>query len=234
MAGVRWRLAAALLTSPLGLLGCAPTPATRGPDSSVQASGTALSADRAGLHGTLVDPPIPPPAQVLRDTAGRPFSVSAESRRRLTMLFFGYTNCPDVCPSTMADLASARRLLPDDLRSQVTVVFVTEDPTRDTPAALRRWLDRLDPNFVGLRGGNRASTAMLEQLYSPETTRNPNPKDPVDDGGSGRHDDRDSYGVDHSGVVYGFTPQGETVLYTGGTTPAQYAADLTLLLAGSR
>lgn len=188
----------------------------------------------ADLRGTLVDPPLPPPAQVLSDTAGQPFSVAAESRRQLTVLFFGYTHCPDVCPTTVADLASARRLLPGELRSRVTVAFVTEDPRRDTPSALRAWLDRLDPAFVGLIGGNRASTAMLKQLYLPETTRNPHPKEPVEHGDSRTHDDHDSYGVDHSGIVYAFSPQGQTVLYTGGTTPAQYAADFTHLLRGTR
>lgn len=185
------------------------------------------------LNGTVVDPPLPRPGQELRDTRGRPFSLDDRPAAELTVLFFGYTHCPDVCPTTMADLAAARSRLPEKLRDDVTVVFVSEDPERDTPRTLRTWLDGFDPSFVGLRGGNKKTAAMLEELYLPETVRVESPEDPVDhphDGGD--HHDHGDYGVDHAGVVYAFGPGDATVIYSGGTTPSEYAADFTTLLGG--
>lgn len=225
---VRSKASAALTMTVVLLAGCGLTPSLKAAEEPI----AALSS----LHGTVVEPPIPPPQQVLPDTTGRPFSVADEARRRVTLLFFGYTHCPDVCPSTMADLAAARRLLPSEIRAEVTVAFVTEDADRDTPAVLRSWLDRLDPAVVGLIGGNSASKRMLGQLYLPETGKNPTPEQPVthsDDRGTAQAHRRNhgSYGVDHSGVVYAFTPKGRTVLYSGGTTADQYAADLGVLIS---
>lgn len=186
---------------------------------------------RSGLHGTPVDPPLPRPTQRLRDTSGDPFSMATRPKDELTVLFFGYTHCPDVCPTTMADLAGARNRVPAAVRDRVTVVFVTEDPGRDRPRPLRRWLDGFDPSFVGLAGGNRATKAMLEQLYLPETQRVADPEDPIEhpDHG-GPHHRHGEYGIDHAGVVYAFGPGDSTVVYSGGTTPAEYAADFTTLL----
>lgn len=75
---------------------------------------------------------MPRPALVLTDTEGRPYDLRAHNGG-VTALFFGYTQCPDICPTTMADLATARRELSASQREKVTVVFVTEDPENDTP-----------------------------------------------------------------------------------------------------
>jgi protein SCO1/2 len=185
------------------------------------------------LNGTVVDPPLPRPEQELRDTHGRRFSLDHRPADELTVLFFGYTHCPDVCPTTMADLAAARGQLPKPLQEDVTVVFVSEDPERDTPRTLRTWLDGFDPSFVGLRGGNRKTEAMLKDLYLPKTVRVEDPEDPVqhpDDGGD--HHEHGDYGVEHAGVVYAFAPGDVTVIYSGGTTPSEYAADFRKLLGG--
>ena len=189
---------------------------------------------RSLFHGTTLDPPLPRPTQILRDTSGRTFSIADRPDDELTVLFFGYTHCPDLCPTTMADLASARGQLPASQRGRVTVVFVTEDPERDTPGPLRRWLDGFDPAFVGLSGGNTATQAMLKQLYLPQTRRLPHPEDPIehpDDGGP--HHDHDTYGVEHSGVVYAFGPGDSTLIYSGGTKPAEYAADFSRLITSN-
>lgn len=147
------------------------------------------------------------------------------------MVFFGYTHCPDVCPTTMADLGAAYRQLETGVRDDVTVVFVTEDPARDTPRVLRRWLDRYDDDFVGLIGGPKRTTSVLEQLHLPKSTINRNPQTPVEhppghehDRGHGGHGG--DYGVDHSGTVYLFGPDDQALIYTGGTTVDQYAEDL--------
>lgn len=92
------------------------------------------------------------PATRLTDTDGHPFSLAGSTDHRLTLVFFGYTHCPDECPTTMATLASAMLQLDAADRADVQVVFVTTDPARDTGPVIRHWLDRFDPSFVGLTG----------------------------------------------------------------------------------
>jgi protein SCO1/2 len=182
-----------------------------------------------GFHGTLVEPPPPRPALHLEDTTGKRFDLRERPADEVTVLFFGYTHCPDVCPTTMADLAQARHLLPERARERVQVVFVSEDPKRDSPAVVRRWLDGFDSDFIGLIGGTPQTRRVLDELHLPRSERNPSPSPNVihpDDG----HDHPGGYGVDHAGVVYAFGPA-ETLLYTGGTTPREYAEDLARLLA---
>lgn len=149
----------------------------------------------------------------------------------MTVLFFGYTHCPDFCPTTAADLAAARRQLPTDLREHVTVVFVTEDPDRDTPHALRRWLGRFDPSFVGLIGGNPTSAAMINELYSSATARVADPEKPIRHPVSThQHQEHGHYGIEHSSIVYVFAPQGRSLIYSGGATSLDYASDFATLL----
>ena len=92
------------------------------------------------------------PDTMLTDTDGKPFSLAASTDKRLTLIFFGYTHCPDECPTTMATLASAMLQLDEADRGDVQVVFVTTDPARDTGPVIRHWLDRFDPSFVGVTG----------------------------------------------------------------------------------
>jgi protein SCO1 len=92
------------------------------------------------------------PDTMLTDTDGNPFSLAASTDKRLTLVFFGYTHCPDECPTTMATLASAMLQLDQADRDNVQVVFVTTDPARDTGPVIRHWLDRFDPSFVGVTG----------------------------------------------------------------------------------
>ncbi|MGH7505111.1 MAG: SCO family protein, partial [Longimicrobiales bacterium] len=111
--------------------------------------------DRAretGFHGVVLDAPQPRPDFTLRDTGGQPFRFRAETAGTLTLLFFGYTNCPDVCPVHLANLSAVLDRFAYDVRSRVRVVFVTTDPARDSPDKLRAWLDNFDPSFVGLTG----------------------------------------------------------------------------------
>jgi protein SCO1/2 len=92
------------------------------------------------------------PDTMLTDTDGKAFSLAASTDKRLTLIFFGYTHCPDECPATMATLASAMLQLDKADRDNVQVVFVTTDPARDTGPVIRHWLDRFDPSFVGVTG----------------------------------------------------------------------------------
>ena len=100
--------------------------------------------------------PYQRPAFTLTDTSGATYDFTAETGGRPTLLFFGYTNCPDVCPTTMADVAVALRGIEPATAEQVQVVFVTTDPATDTPEVLGEYLDRFDADlptqFIGLTG----------------------------------------------------------------------------------
>ncbi|WP_122817257.1 SCO family protein [Nocardioides pantholopis] len=104
------------------------------------------------LSGSRVDPPFEVAATPLTDTDGEQVSLAEDLDKRLTLVFFGYTQCPDVCPATMATISSALTRLDDAEREQVGMVFVSTDPSRDTAPVLRRYLDRFDPTFTGLTG----------------------------------------------------------------------------------
>jgi protein SCO1/2 len=103
-----------------------------------------------------LQPAQPRPEFTLTDTSGRRYDFAARTGGRPTFLFFGYTDCPDVCPTTMADVAAALRGTPAGVRRAVQVVFVTTDPHHDTGPVLARWLRRFDTDlptrFVGLTG----------------------------------------------------------------------------------
>ena len=96
--------------------------------------------------------PVEMPDLELTDQDGQPFDLRARTRGRVTLLYFGYLNCPDACPIHMAVLGSTFEQLPSDVRSEIDVIFVTTDPARDGPADLRDFLARFDPAFVGLTG----------------------------------------------------------------------------------
>lgn len=126
------------------------------------------SAASTGLRGAPVSPPTTlSPAErgeVFRSSAGGTTTLATLQRGRLMLLYFGYTNCPDICPTTMADLGQALHQLPPQAQAHTQVVFVTSDPARDTPAVLKRWLANFDTGlplpFVGLS----AATAQIDAL----------------------------------------------------------------------
>jgi protein SCO1/2 len=101
-------------------------------------------------HGSPVDPPAPAPALALASGGGRAFDL-AQERGKVVLVFFGYTHCPDVCPTTLADWSKAKRLLGAD-SSRVRWVFVSVDPERDPPDSAAAYARRFDPAFVGLGG----------------------------------------------------------------------------------
>jgi len=224
------RTVATVLATAAALTACVTTPkdASRATTTS---KFDRVETEPSAFHGTLLDPPVPRPELTLRDTGGQSFSFDGRPDDEVTVVFFGYTHCPDACPTTMADLAAARRQLPAEIREQVTVAFVTEDPERDTPQVLRAWLDRFDPGFVGLRGGNEDTRRVLQKLYLTESKRIANPTPAVTHPQDG-HEHPGDYGLEHAGIVYAFGPGNATVIYTGGTSPRQYAEDLTRLATG--
>lgn len=101
---------------------------------------------------TVLDQPFEKPDLVLTDTQGEKYDLRKETKGRPTLIYFGYTHCPDICPLTMNNIAVAKKQLPKSEQDQLRVVFVTTDPARDTPAELGKWLKGIDTQFVGLTG----------------------------------------------------------------------------------
>ncbi|ADB32132.1 electron transport protein SCO1/SenC [Kribbella flavida DSM 17836] len=110
------------------------------------------AADPNGLRGAVLDRPYALPAASLTDTGGNEFNLRTSTKKPVTLVFFGYTNCPDVCSTVMADVASALTKLDQGVRDDVQLLFVTTDPARDTGPVIRKYLDRFDPAFTGLTG----------------------------------------------------------------------------------
>lgn len=188
-----------------------------GADSGGTGSGTGNVAAVSGgdtKAGTLLDTPFTKPDLVLTDQHGKPYDLVEETAGRPTLLFFGYTHCPDVCPTTMSDVALAKSRLSAADQAALRVVFVTSDPERDTPARLKAWLGAMDPGFIGLTGSFTAIQAAARSvgvgIDAPVKEK---------DG---------STTVTHGAEVLAFWPKDDKghVLYMSGTTAAQYEADL--------
>jgi protein SCO1/2 len=105
-----------------------------------------------GYHGAVLEEQYVVPETPLTDTDGAPYSLAADTDQPLTLVFFGYTHCPDICQVVMSTIASALTRLDERDRDRVDVVFVTTDPARDDEQTLRTYLDRFDPAFIGLTG----------------------------------------------------------------------------------
>ena len=105
-----------------------------------------------GLRGAALDTPYTMPRTSLTDTGGNEFNLVTSTTKPVTLVFFGYTNCPDVCNTVLADVASALTKLDEQTRSEVQMVFITTDPARDNERTIRKYLDRFDPSFTGLTG----------------------------------------------------------------------------------
>jgi protein SCO1/2 len=155
------------------------------------------------------------PALQLTDASGRPRSL-AEFRNELVVVIFGYTQCPDVCPTTLHDYAQAMKALGKDA-GQVQVLFVTVDPKRDTAELLRQYVGAFDARFIGLRGEASALDRVVKDFHIYVDTR------------PGRTPD--SYTVDHSSQVFVFDRSGKVrLMINAGTPPADIASDLRILL----
>ena len=105
---------------------------------------------KPSFKGSLITPPWPAPEIELTDHNGQPFTMSSQ-HGKVVLLYFGFVNCPDECPLTMAHVKVARESLGNQA-SKVQVVMVSTDPTRDTPQALKDFMMHFDPTFLGLTG----------------------------------------------------------------------------------
>ena len=115
---------------------------------------------RPALHGAVINPPLPAAEIQLQDSNGQAFSLR-ELRGKVVVLYFGYTNCPDECPLTMAHLKQATDILGKQSKG-VQVIMITTDPGRDNPQALKDFLNKFSPDFLGLVG----TQEQLAQVWS--------------------------------------------------------------------
>jgi len=181
------------------------------------------TASSTTLHGAIPDSHAPKPSFQLLDTSGHPFDFAADTQGRVTLLYFGYTHCPDECPTAMADVATALRHTDPAVARQVDVVFVTTDPWRDNQKVLRKWLDRFSASFIGLTGTPSQIAGAEVAMGMPISKREAAPKKY----GSGK------YAVSHFAAVLAYGRDGRVAtLYPSGITPAEIAADLPVLVKG--
>jgi protein SCO1/2 len=154
----------------------------------------------------------------LLDAGGKPESL-ADYRGKVVVLFFGYTHCPEVCPTTLADLAQVMRLLGQDAK-KVQVLFVTLDPERDTPEVLAKFIPAFDPSFIGLHGDAQA-TAQAAKLFGVNYQK--------------QYDNRGGYTLDHSDGTYLIGPEGKPLwLSRYGQHVDLLVQDIKMLLAMTR
>ena len=180
------------------------------------------SATGSAWAGTLLAAPQPKPDVVLTDTAGRPYDLRAETAGTTTILMFGYTSCPDVCPINLASLGAALDELGDNRSSGIRVVFVTVDPARDTPEVLRRYLDQFDHDFIGLTGTPEQIAAAQRDAAVPGAVRDPQTSP-------------DGYTVGHASQLIAYQPDGNArIVYPFGTRQSDWTRDLRRLLSGEQ
>ena len=142
--------------------------------------------------GARANPPLPKPDVVLTDTNGDPFDFLAETEGYLTLLYLGYTHCPDICPTHLLELSKVLEEMDPGLVERIRVVFITTDPERDDAAAIRRWLDLFDASFIGLTIEPETLSSLLTFLGMPQITKR--------DIGDGR------YVVNHATFLIAYTP----------------------------
>ena len=168
-------------------------------------------------NGAALDPAEPAAAIALSDSTGTPFDLGAQ-RGKVVLVFFGYTHCPDICPTTLVDW----RHVSDSLGAKaaaVRFVFVSVDPERDTPASVQRYAVRFSPTFIGLTGTRTAIDALMKAWHI-AAFRDGNPSDT-----SSR------YIVSHPSQVFVIDNTGKLVLMqSAGMTVAQITSDIRALL----
>ncbi|MGY0060103.1 SCO family protein [Streptomyces sp. LZ34] len=169
----------------------------------------------------VLDQPKAKPDLVLTDTDGKKYDLLKETKGKPTLIYFGYTYCPDVCPVVLSNIGIAEKKLPKAERDKLQVVFVTTDPGRDTPKRMRSWLDgQGGQDFVGLTG----DFDTIQAAARPLGILVDKPKKEKDG----------SITVNHGAQVIGFSPKDDKNhwLYTTDTTADQYVKDLPKIIKG--
>jgi len=173
--------------------------------------------DNLGFAGTVLGYPVAKPTITFTDTAGQPYDMVAATAGKLTLVLFGYTSCPDVCPVHLNILASTLEDLTGPA-SKANVIFVGVDTARDTPETIRTFLDKRDRSFVGLTADPAALDDALAGLRLPSIIID----DPRPDG---------TYVVQHPSQILAFTPDDLChIVYPSGVRESQWKADLPRLI----
>lgn len=185
------------------------------------------------LHGSPYQDPRPAPDLDLTTTEGDPFRLD-EHRGDVIMLFFGYTSCPDVCPTTNANAAKIFERLGEHA-AHVEYVFVTVDPNRDDPQAIREYLDKFHSGFIGLYGESedleRIKSAYGVFAEPDDTAADGHDHDHEQEGAQTHDHGGDNYTVTHTSRIFLVDPEGRLVTnYTMGTANEDIIADITYLL----
>jgi protein SCO1/2 len=174
---------------------------------------------RETINGRAASAALTMPALTLLTPGGSPYPLRARTSGKLTLVYFGYTSCPDVCPATMADISAALADVGFSVRSRVNVVFITTDPTRDTGDALFAWIDRIDRSFIALRGTTARVRAAARELGV--------------DPGVPEMSSSGQFTVAHGTTVTAFAADGRALaVYPAGTTIPEWSHDLPILVRG--
>ncbi len=195
------------------LVGCTPP--------SMENATVTRAVDPSGFLGAALTEPYTMPNQTLTDTSGRAYNLTTSPSKPVTLMFFGYTKCPDVCSGVLADVAQAMSRLDEVDRAKIQLIFVTTDPKRDTGPVMVNYLKHFDPSFLGLT----ADLATIKEVAGPmgvliEGTKR------LPSGG---------YEVSHSAQVIGFDQHHQgIVVWTPGTPIADLRHDFALLVAKQR
>jgi len=166
------------------------------------------------FEGRELDPPLVTPDFALTGTDGSTFDFRRDADAPVTLLYFGYTSCPDVCPAHMAAISNALSRLPADVADDVDVLFVSVDAVNDDAEQLASYLDNFDDDFLGLTGTAEQVNAALASVGLPPTAIS----------------DAEAFPPAHPSYVLAYTDDGRGhVAYPFGTPPAAYAADIRAL-----
>ncbi|HKP29602.1 MAG TPA: SCO family protein [Gemmatimonadales bacterium] len=213
----------AIFVGLVALTACREGEATKGADPAQSASSASSALARSQLRGVTQEPPQPKPSLVLTTTEGKPFDLRKETKGMLTLVFFGYTNCPDVCPVHTANISKVLKSLPIEVSSKVRYIFITTDPERDTPEVLGKWLASFDAGFIGLTGTKEEILAAQQiAQVMPAVREVPDSAKPG------------QYFVGHAGQVIAFTPDDDLahIVYPFGVRQMDWANDIPILVNG--
>ena len=171
--------------------------------------------------------PFTMPDYVLTDHTGSEINVRETLAGRFGILFFGYTNCPDVCPISMSVAGAAVAQLEPEQQERVEIVFVTVDPRRDSPERIAQWLTAVRADAIGLRGSKVEIEGLLQAMgfaIAPSTSVQQLPTSP---------DGSENYLVPHPASLFLITPDGEGRFQYGfdRAIPTEIAEDLRMLMA---
>jgi protein SCO1/2 len=164
---------------------------------SISPPGQVISTGQARIGGTFT----------LQDDEGNAVTEQSLIGKNYTLLFFGFTNCPDVCPAMLQMMADVLQKLPPEIQSKINMIFVSVDPARDDTRTLKAYVDGFDPRFVGWTGTKEQVDEVTKKYLAYYAARTPqNAEKP------------DEYQVDHSAFLYLINPQGQYVTHFPNTT----------------